>query len=144
MDDNSKIINTSPADEQKPDASLPKDEYKELTDPSPKEVYDRLTRYLVEVDNLLVGLREGLTKGEEQLRLIRAFDERVTKLGAAIDPIETVSVENEVESIRKHILSLQEMRDQVKVDIENVKRIGEKIAEILGQYYQADKTDKKN
>lgn len=141
MDDNPKIIKTTPAEKQKSDVSR-QGEYKESVNPSPQEVYDQLTRYLGEVDNLLSGLREGLIKGEEQLRLIRAFDERVTNLGAAIDPIETTSVENEVESIRKHILLLQEMRDQLKVDIENVKRIGEKITEILGQYYQTSKVDK--
>jgi len=137
MDDELNIIGDSPAEDGKKEAPSA-----DPSNPSPQEVYERLSRYLSEIDTLLTALREGLAKGEEQLRLIRTFDERVNKLGTTIEPIETASVENEVESIRKHILSLQEMRDQVKVDIDNVKRIGEKITAIMSQYYKGVKNRK--
>ena len=102
--------------------------------PSPKEVHERLERYLKDTEALVAWLQEGLSKGEEQLRAIKTFDEKISQIGGGIEPIETGSVEAEIENIRKHILSLEELRERVKGDIAKVERISAKIAEILNQY----------
>ena len=55
--------------------------------PSPKEVYERLKRYLEEIDNLLAGLREGLSKGEEQIAALKEFvREALMKYNIALSP----------------------------------------------------------
>ncbi|MBI4095040.1 MAG: hypothetical protein HY435_02510 [Candidatus Liptonbacteria bacterium] len=102
--------------------------------PTPEEVHERLERYLSETERLVGLLREGLEKGEEQLKALKAFDAQVSKLGGGIKPIETSSLEAEVENIRQHALSLDELHERIKNDIGKVEQISAKIADILGQY----------
>jgi len=102
--------------------------------PSPEEVYERMEKYLAETESLLALLKTGLEKGEEQLHALTAFDTKVGQLGIEIEPIDTAALQREIEEIRKHVVSLEELRNRVKNDIDKVKRISERIAEILKQY----------
>lgn len=102
--------------------------------PSPQEVYEQMERYLKETEGLIALLRESFAKGEEQLLSLKAFDVRAPQLSPAIPTIDTASLQGEIEEVRQHIVSLEEMRDRVKADMEKVKAIGEKIAGFISQY----------
>jgi pyruvate/oxaloacetate carboxyltransferase len=104
--------------------------------PSPEEVYERMEKYLKETESLLSLLKEGLMKGEEQLNALTAFDAKVAQFDAGVDPIDTTALQAEIEDIRKHVVSLEELRNRVKADIDRVKKISERITEILSQYQQ--------
>ncbi len=102
--------------------------------PTPKEVYEQMERYLKETENLITLLKDSLSKGEDQLNTLTTFDSRAPQLSPTITPIDTTTLRAEIEEVRKRIVSLEELRDRVKSDIEKVKAIGEKIAGIIGQY----------
>ena len=101
---------------------------------SPQALHDRLKQYLAETEKLIDWLEEGLAKGGEQLRAIKAFDDKISKFSGSVAPINTATIEASLEDIRKHISSLEEVHERIKGDIEKVERISEKITEILNQY----------
>jgi pyruvate/oxaloacetate carboxyltransferase len=101
---------------------------------SPKEVYEQTERYLKETESLIALLRESSAKGEEQLMSLRAFDLRAPQLSSAISPIDTAVIQGQIDEVRKHIATLEELRDRVKTDLGKVKEIGQKIADIMHQY----------
>ncbi|HEY9585850.1 MAG TPA: hypothetical protein VJJ02_04670 [Candidatus Paceibacterota bacterium] len=103
-------------------------------DPSPREVYEQMERYLRETEGLLMLLRESLTKGEEQIMALRAFDVRAPQLSSTITTIDPAPLQSEIEEVRKRVTSLEELRDRAKEDIEKVKEISEKITGFVNQY----------
>ena len=106
----------------------------ETEDVSPQEVYERMEKYMAETESLITLLKDGLGKGEAQLSALTTFDAKVGQLGAEIKPIDTSTLQTEIDDVRKHITSLEELRDRVKVDIDKVKEIGDRINKILDQY----------
>jgi hypothetical protein len=120
--------------EEAPNAQVPAQQPAALDDIRPEEVYSRMASYVSETENLISLLRDTLSKAEAQLSEIVAFDSRMTQLGTGMEPIDTASLQTEIDDIRKHIGGLESFRDKVKLDMENVKKISEKIAGIVSRY----------
>jgi DNA-directed RNA polymerase subunit L len=100
----------------------------------PSEVYEQMERYLKETESLLSLLRESLAKGEDQLIMLTTFDTRAPQLNSQLTPIDTATLQAEIQDVRQRISSLEELRDRVKADLEKVKEISQKIGQILDQY----------
>jgi len=102
--------------------------------PTPSDVYEQMEKYLKETESLLSLLRESLAKGEDQLIMLTTFDTRAPQLNSEIAPIDTSTLQAEIQDVRLRITSLEELRDRVKADILKVKEISQKIGAILDQY----------
>jgi len=105
-----------------------------LSEVRPQEIYERMTAYVTETDNLISMLHENLKKGESQLTEIASFDSRVTQLKNGLTPIDTASLQANIDDVRKHIASLEEFRGRVKTDMDKVKQITESISGIITRY----------
>jgi hypothetical protein len=121
------------ADQDQNDA-VPAKQPTSLDDIRPDEIYNRMASYVSETENLISLLRDTLSKAEAQLSEIVAFDSRMTQLGTGMEPIDTASLQTEIDDIRKHVGGLESFRDKVKLDMENVKKISEKIVGIVSRY----------
>jgi hypothetical protein len=120
--------------EEAQSAQTPASESGSMDDVRPEEVYSRMASYVSETENLISMLRDTLSKAEAQLSQIVAFDSRMPQLGTGMEPIDTASLQTGIDDIRKHIGGLESFRDKVKLDMENVKKISEKIAGIVSRY----------
>lgn len=101
--------------------------------PTPDEVHRQLSEYLLNTENLLAWLKEGLIKGEEQLVAVKTFDTQASG-AAGMTPINTDALELELQEIRKHILSLEELRAHIMGDIERVNKIRESLSQNISQF----------
>lgn len=98
---------------------------------SPQELKERLERYLLETENLIAWLKDGLEKGESELGAIMVFDERLRSLGGDVTPIDTTLVVKTIEDIRTHIKALQDLRDRLESDLAKVEDLNLKIGDLL-------------
>ena len=111
-----------------------------LNDAGPEEIYKRMEAYAAETDGLISLLHNTLAKGEAQLSEVTAYDSRVKQLGNDLTPIDPAALQNEIDDVRKHITALESFRDRIKIDMENVKTINERISKILSQYQDIKKS----
>ena len=106
--------NAAKEDRQAQGALPPQSDTQEL---SPKALHDRLEQYLSEYEEMISFLQDALKKGNEQLRVVKTFDERAAHVGGGVEPIDTKTIEASMEDIRKHITSLEEVHERVKGDL---------------------------